>query len=476
MDTTLNLVETLFSVTPPNIIFTILIFTLLIMDLVFKKDLKGQIVSVGVLGTFVGIFIGLQDFDPSSMKNSVHSILIGLKTAFATSILGMSVAIFLSIYQKIMDRVSSDSKSEDEILVEINDKLDNLNYLPRLDNSAIVSKLDEVINALPNSGEKDNSNEANEQILKTLVEMKNKQITYGSELHSLLQENFTNLNSSMEEATRQLSKGATEEIVDALQQVIKNFNDNLQEQFGENFKELNSAVVNLVDWQDKYKDHIEDIENRLDLSTSSIEKAQSSLQAISTNNENIMEVYNNLSDIINTYKSQTDNLTENLESYSNLGPKAEELFSNMNREFTDMSDSFKELSLTIVDGNHIQKESFVEMNKKIISLIHENGAEITATFTNSLNSVTENFKLAYESLERQRYEINIIANHFRVMGEQIPNSLRVSLEELNKALSSMTTKFQRDYEEVMYRYKDTIAQVQQQPTHQPMQPQQPQHY
>jgi methyl-accepting chemotaxis protein len=457
MDTTLNLVATLFSITPPNIVFTAIIFALLIMDIVLKKDLKGQIVSVGVLGTFVGIFIGLQNFDPESMKNSVHSILLGLKTAFATSILGMSVAIFLAIYQKIVDSDSPESKSEGELLSEISRKLENLNYLPRIDNSTVVNKLDEVIEALPKE-----QNSADEQILKALLEIKNKQVTYGSDLQTLLRENFKELNSSMEEATKQLSKGATEEIVDALQQVIKNFNENLQDQFGENFKELNSAVVNLVDWQDKYKNHIEDLENRLDLSTSSIEKAQSSLEAISSNNENIMEVYNSLSDIINTYKSQTDNLTENLQSYSNLGPKAEELFSNMNREFTDMSESFKELSLTIVDGNRIQKDSFVEMNKKIISLINENGADITETFRTSLDSVTESFKMAYESLERQRYEINIIANHFRVMGEQIPNSLRVSLEELNSALASITAKFQKDYQDVMYRYKETISQQQQQ--------------
>jgi hypothetical protein len=42
------------------------------------------------------------------------------------------------------------------------------------------------------------------------------------------------------------------------------------------------------------------------------------------------------------------------------------------------------------------------------------------------------------------------------MGEQIPEALRVSLDELNKALASMTTKFQKDYEDVIYRYKDNI--------------------
>jgi len=84
---------------PVNIVFIVIILLLGIIDQVTKKDLKSQIVSIGVLGTFVGIFIGLQNFDPSDIINSVNDILVGLKTAFFTSIVGMSVATILSVYQ-----------------------------------------------------------------------------------------------------------------------------------------------------------------------------------------------------------------------------------------------------------------------------------------------------------------------------------------------------------------------------------------
>lgn len=88
---------------PVNITFVVLIFILAIVDLRTKKDFKSQIVSVGVLGTFVGIFIGLQGFNPEDIINSVNDILVGLKTAFFTSIVGMSVATILTIYQKLKD-------------------------------------------------------------------------------------------------------------------------------------------------------------------------------------------------------------------------------------------------------------------------------------------------------------------------------------------------------------------------------------
>lgn len=86
----------------------IIIFILGFLDQKTGKDLKSQIVSVGVLGTFVGIFIGLQAFNPDDIINSVNEILVGLKTAFFTSIVGMSVSTILSIFQKFK------SKSQDE--------------------------------------------------------------------------------------------------------------------------------------------------------------------------------------------------------------------------------------------------------------------------------------------------------------------------------------------------------------------------
>ncbi len=93
---------------PVNLCFVIVIFILAFIDQRYKKDLKSQIVSVGVLGTFVGIFIGLQGFDPEDIINSVNQILVGLKTAFFTSIVGMGVATILSLYQKL--KGSSETK------------------------------------------------------------------------------------------------------------------------------------------------------------------------------------------------------------------------------------------------------------------------------------------------------------------------------------------------------------------------------
>ena len=63
-------------------------------------DYKSVIVSVGVLGTFIGIVMGLWDFNTNNIEASVPLLLEGLKFAFVTSIAGMTISVVLSSFQK----------------------------------------------------------------------------------------------------------------------------------------------------------------------------------------------------------------------------------------------------------------------------------------------------------------------------------------------------------------------------------------
>lgn len=47
----------------------------------------GILTTLGILGTFTGVFLGLLDFDVRLINKSVPTLLEGLKVAFATSFL-----------------------------------------------------------------------------------------------------------------------------------------------------------------------------------------------------------------------------------------------------------------------------------------------------------------------------------------------------------------------------------------------------
>jgi hypothetical protein len=124
-----------------------------------SRNFKNEIVSLGVLGTFLGIATGLYYFDVTHLKESMPILLEGLKTAFITSGIGISFSIIISILKP-----KKESKSE---------------------------------------------------------------------------------------------------VLGALEIVVKDFNNNLTEQFGDNFKQLNESVKNMIIWQDNYKTQIEQNEQSL---------------------------------------------------------------------------------------------------------------------------------------------------------------------------------------------------------------------
>lgn len=53
------------------------------------------LVSIGIFGTFFGIFLGLWKFNPNDIKGSVPPLLDGLRLAFVTSIWGLFLSLLL---------------------------------------------------------------------------------------------------------------------------------------------------------------------------------------------------------------------------------------------------------------------------------------------------------------------------------------------------------------------------------------------
>jgi len=108
---------------------TVSIITLIVIlfSLSFSKtstrNYKNEIVSLGVLGTFIGIAIGLYHFDVTDIKDSMPLLLDGLKTAFITSGVGIFFSIILSIYKPAK---SSKSETLDALEMVVKDFNKNL--------------------------------------------------------------------------------------------------------------------------------------------------------------------------------------------------------------------------------------------------------------------------------------------------------------------------------------------------------------
>ena len=85
----------------------------------FDRYSPTLLTTLGVLGTFTGIFLGLLDFDVTNIDDSVPQLLSGLKIAFVTSIFGMATMIALRFIQAIVPQpVAGETEVTPEIIHE----------------------------------------------------------------------------------------------------------------------------------------------------------------------------------------------------------------------------------------------------------------------------------------------------------------------------------------------------------------------
>ena len=72
----------------------------------FAGSIPAHATAIGVLGTFVGIFVGLYNFDANDLEHSVPLLIDGMKLAFSTSIAGLATSTGLKISHSIMVSIS----------------------------------------------------------------------------------------------------------------------------------------------------------------------------------------------------------------------------------------------------------------------------------------------------------------------------------------------------------------------------------
>ena len=278
--------------------------------------------TLGVLGTFVGIALGLLDFDVSNIDESVPPLLEGLKVAFMTSIIGLGAAILLRMVQIATPRPETE---ETEVTPEVIHTA--LTAIKEGIDTAATQQQESLEN-LRKSISSDGDSSLLTQVQKLRTDFKDGQ---------------NELTREFRQFAETMAENNSKALIQALEQVIRDFNTQLNEQFGENFKQLNEAVSALLTWQENYRTHVEALEHRLEVAVRAVEASEQALKKIAGHTEQIPETLQNLRDILR-------GLDEHLTTVAGLRDKAIEAFPVIDANLTKLT-----TELTEAVGQAIQR-------------------------------------------------------------------------------------------------------------------------
>ncbi len=82
---------------------------------------------------------------------------------------------------------------------------------------------------------------------------------FNAQKESLVEINkgIKNLEVKFEDFANKIGESTVEQLIKAIEEVIRDFNSKVEEQFGENFKKFNEGLEKLLEWQNNYVGEVE---------------------------------------------------------------------------------------------------------------------------------------------------------------------------------------------------------------------------
>lgn len=362
-----------------------------------KESVLGNIAStIGVLGTFVGISIGLWKFNPNDITSSVPLLLSGMKIAFATSIIGMAASIFM----KYIALKNEDEENIDDIMELFNTMIAESRNV----NNTLIENQKQTENVLNKVSEIWASHQEN-----LTVELKSE---------------ILNLNNNT------ISK--QEELIGEFKKL------------GECFTLLNSGVNNLLTWQENYKETIENTTKELETVIQTIHNADESIESISKNSSLIKENNENLSEVLKEINKTQNVIIDSNKSIIEISNTAKESIPQINEHFTNIDNRTKESTAylqTLISENLNNIKSYLEkITEDVLSKTTQSIYENNRQFKYEISEHISQCKMLIYSLKDLIPDINehLLSTQKRFnktlihFNEEVQNSLRENTLEINK--------------------------------------------
>lgn len=404
-------------------------FSLLILlsPFYFKRKhdiatMSGLTTTLGIFGTFIGIFFGLICFDVNNITGSVPQLLGGLRTAFLTSIAGMLAGLILKECP-LLYGIKIDAEQSAKDLSTVEAMIDCLSKIERNQTDLAQKSNQQLINiekALCGDGD-----------TTLLTQMQKLRTSFSDKQDELLK--------SFRDFALNMAENNSKALIEALTQVMKDFNAKINEQFGDNFRHLNESVGKMLDWQKEYGKQVEMVVGQIKTCASAIEQSSRSLTSIVSEAKSFSSVAKYLHELLTTMDAAQNRLSEHLKAFEQVANNAKDTFPIIDEQLRKLTSEFSQsVEQTISDGKnmvHLQLESTQQLNDQIM------GAQ--KSLGQSLLSMVSDIDTHIDNMMKENAER--IAKQIQALDEQLGEELNKSLRTLGSQLSSLSSKFVQDY-------------------------------
>lgn len=316
-----------------------------------SAEIQTTVTTMGIVGTFVGILISLSNFDVENISTTIPQLIGGLKLAFLTSVAGIGTALVTSLFPRfylIKPDVVDENLSDTELLRAIHGELLKLNSNIAGDNDTTL-------------------------------------ITQIQKMRTSIVDKQDELKKAFDEFATQMAKNNIEQLIEAINKVMEDFNTKINDQLGQSFKELSDSVRSLVEWQHNYVATVQAATEALGAAQESLRNSSDSLSNTSEKVSEIAENNKNISELNQELKVVVENLNQMLESTVGFSQNMKVLAEGLSGSGETLKTEIKSL----VEDSILNMQTHAEDISKNINAISDTAMK---NMLEKNNEVLENFE------------------------------------------------------------------------------------
>jgi ABC-type transporter Mla subunit MlaD len=399
--------------------------------------------AIGVLGTFIGLTLGLNQLqinssDVSSLKEGVSMMINGASVAFMTSVWGVGLSLVVNFVEKLIERW---------VLGHVTTLQHKIDYLyPRIPAEQTLVHI------------ADSSRESKEAL---------------QELHERigdrLQETIEGISASLQEAIaeslqqvvspalKSISDNASEKSTEVLEKLIQDFMDGVNSAGkvqGDLLENAASSVTNAVG----------DLGQRMDTLFSKIEQQSAETQrATSQTSAEFAEKLKSLSELADAREQKADDKYQTLlEQQSSLSEALISASSSIESSSGNLSESSRHIERLGTDLNTASTTLTNRLNELMTSL--EKVSSVNSGFAEQLALHSEELKSVQESLQNTSTQLaraaEMATDGFSKLGthqEQFLQGISREFNQLSNSLSEQIKNVEKQAEEWLSSYSNEVS-------------------
>ncbi len=365
--------------------------------------------TIGNFGCFTGIAVALLNFDANNINESVPNLLNGVKTAFWASVWGVFGALTIKFRHRFSkDPVHTSADSEPK-----------------------SASLEDVVFSI-NGLRKTIAGDTDTSLISQIKLMRQEQ-----------NDNATTLKKSLDDFAHKVSELGSKALIEALQNVIRDFNTQLNEQFGDNFKQLNLAVEKLVVWQQQYKEELDKLQEVQKQSAMDLKQSANAFSIIAEKSAAYTDSAEALRALLQAFESQYVVMKQSQESLATVLSGLKSVEPSFTEKLNDLTQVFKTGTETV--STEVQNQV-----KKIAEQMQSNNAEFVKLISQKIPEIQ---KTVNEQLQSSQNELK---KNFTELDKNLEVELQKALATLGQQLASLSEKFVSDYSPLTERLREVV--------------------